>query len=129
MKQILFVEDNEILLQLYGMLLEGEHSQWQTSLAPDGEAALKLLQQNAIQEQIYATQKATVHQAEGTVKADQGVIDSVKLNLTYCKITSPLTGRIGLRLVDPGNIVHASDTNGLLVITQVQPISALFPLA
>lgn len=89
----------------------------------------KLLQQNAIQEQIYATQKATVHQAEGTVKADQGVIDSVKLNLTYCKITSPLTGRIGLRLVDPGNIVHASDTNGLLVITQVQPISALFPLA
>ncbi|MGD0868650.1 MAG: MdtA/MuxA family multidrug efflux RND transporter periplasmic adaptor subunit [Bryobacteraceae bacterium] len=89
----------------------------------------KLLQQNAIQEQIYATQKATLGQAEGTVKADQGVIDSVKLNLTYCKITSPLTGRIGLRLVDPGNIVHATDTNGLLVITQIQPISALFTLA
>jgi multidrug efflux system membrane fusion protein len=89
----------------------------------------KLLKQNAIQEQIYATQKATLGQAEGTVKADQGVIDSVKLNLTYCKITSPLTGRIGLRLVDPGNIVHASDTNGLLVITQIQPISALFTLA
>jgi multidrug efflux system membrane fusion protein len=89
----------------------------------------KLLKQNAIQEQIYATQKATLGQAEGTVKADQGVIDSVKLNLTYCKITSPLTGRPGLRLVDPGNIVHASDTNGLLVITQVQPISVLFTLA
>ena len=89
----------------------------------------KLLKQNAINEQIYATQKATVGQAEGTVKADQGVINSVKLNLTYCKITSPLTGRVGLRLVDPGNIVHASDTNGLLVITQIQPISALFTLA
>ena len=89
----------------------------------------KLLKQNAIQEQIFATQKATLGQAEGTVKADQGVIDSVKLNLTYCKITSPLTGRVGLRLVDPGNIVHASDTNGLLVITQIQPISALFTLA
>ena len=89
----------------------------------------KLLKLNAINEQIYATQKATVGQAEGTVKADQGVIDSVKLNLTYCKITSPLTGRPGLRLVDPGNIVHASDTNGLLVITQVQPISVLFTLA
>ena len=89
----------------------------------------KLLKQNAIQEQIYATQKATLGQAEGTVKADQGVINSVKLNLTYCKITSPLTGRVGLRLVDPGNIVHASDTNGLLVITQIQPISALFTLA
>ena len=89
----------------------------------------KLLKQNAINEQIYATQKATVGQAEGTVRADQGVIDSVKLNLTYCKITSPLTGRPGLRLVDPGNIVHASDANGLLVITQVQPISALFTLA
>ncbi|HMD76284.1 MAG TPA: MdtA/MuxA family multidrug efflux RND transporter periplasmic adaptor subunit [Terracidiphilus sp.] len=89
----------------------------------------KLLKQNAIQEQIYATQIATVHQVEGTVKTDQGVIDMDKLNLTYCKITSPLTGRIGLRLVDPGNIVHASDTNGLLVITQIQPISALFTLA
>ena len=89
----------------------------------------KLLKQNAINEQIYATQKATVGQAEGTVRADQGVIDSVKLNLSYCKITSPLTGRPGLRLVDPGNIVHASDANGLLVITQVQPISALFTLA
>jgi multidrug efflux system membrane fusion protein len=89
----------------------------------------KLLKLNAINEQIYATQKATVGQAEGTVKADQGVIDSVKLNLAYCKITSPLTGRPGLRLVDPGNIVHASDTNGLLVITQVQPISVLFTLA
>jgi membrane fusion protein, multidrug efflux system len=89
----------------------------------------KLLKQNAIQEQIYATQKATVGQAEGTVKSDQAAIDSAKLNLVYCKLTAPITGRIGLRLVDPGNIVHASDANGLLVITQIQPISVLFPLA
>jgi membrane fusion protein, multidrug efflux system len=89
----------------------------------------KLLKQNAIQEQLYTTQVATVRQDEGTVKADQGTVDSAKLNLVYTKITSPITGRIGLRLVDPGNIVHAADTNGLLVITQIQPISVLFTLA
>jgi multidrug efflux system membrane fusion protein len=70
-----------------------------------------------------------VTQDEGTVKSDQGQIDNAKLNLTYAKITSPITGRIGLRLVDPGNIVHASDSNGLLVITQVQPISVIFTIA
>ncbi|MEI9974382.1 MAG: hypothetical protein WDO73_21435 [Ignavibacteriota bacterium] len=57
------------------------------------------------------------------------MIDADKLNLTYCKITAPITGRVGLRLVDPGNIVHASDTNPMLVITQVQPISAIFTVA
>ena len=88
-----------------------------------------LLKQNAIPEQQYATQKALVKQDEGVVKADQGQIDSAKLNLVYCHITSPITGRVGLRLVDPGNIVHATDTNGLLVITQVQPISVIFPIA
>ena len=57
------------------------------------------------------------------------VIDSAKLNITYCHITAPITGRVGLRLVDPGNIVHASDANGLLVITQIQPISVIFTIA
>lgn len=88
-----------------------------------------LLKQNAIPEQQYATQKALVKQDEGVVKADQGQIDSAKLNLTYCHITAPIAGRVGLRLVDPGNIVHATDTNGLLVITQMQPISVIFPIA
>lgn len=88
-----------------------------------------LLKQNAIPEQQYATQKALVAQDEGVVKADQGQIDNAKLNLTYCRITAPITGRIGLRLVDPGNIVHANDTNGLLVITQLQPISVIFTIA
>jgi multidrug efflux system membrane fusion protein len=88
-----------------------------------------LLQQNAIPEQTLATQKSLVAQLEGTVKSDQSQIDSAKLNLVYCHITAPITGRVGLRLVDPGNIVHASDSNGLLVITQVQPISVVFPVA
>ena len=88
-----------------------------------------LLTQNAVPEQQLATQKALVQQDEGAVKTDQGQIDSAKLNLVYCHITAPITGRVGLRLVDPGNIVHAADTNGLLVITQIQPISVIFPIA
>jgi multidrug efflux system membrane fusion protein len=89
----------------------------------------KLLAQNAVPEQQVATQKALVSQSEGVVKTDQGQIDSAKLNLVYCKINAPITGKVGLRLVDPGNIVHASDTNGLLVITQIQPISVIFTVA
>lgn len=88
-----------------------------------------LLAQNAIPEQQLATQQALVTQYEGTVKADQGVVDSAKLNIVYCHITAEITGKAGLRLVDPGNIVHAADTNGLLVITQLEPISAVFPVA
>jgi multidrug efflux system membrane fusion protein len=88
-----------------------------------------LLTQNAVPEQQLATQKATVAQDEGVVKTDQGLIDAAKLNLVYSKITSPIDGRVGLRLVDPGNIVHAADTNGLLVITQIQPISVIFTIA
>ena len=68
-------------------------------------------------------------QDEGVVKTDQGQIDSAKLNLVYCHIAAPITGRVGLRLVDPGNIVHATDANGLLVITQIQPISVIFTVA
>jgi multidrug efflux system membrane fusion protein len=89
----------------------------------------KLLAQNAIPEQQLSTQKATVAQAEGVVKSDQAQIDSAKLNLVYCHINAPITGRVGLRLVDPGNIVHATDTNGLVVITQIQPISVIFTVA
>jgi multidrug efflux system membrane fusion protein len=87
-----------------------------------------LLKQNAIPEQQLATQQSTVVQDEGAIKADQGAIDAAKLNLVYCQINAPITGRVGLRLVDPGNIVHASDSNGLLVITQIQPISVIFTI-
>jgi multidrug efflux system membrane fusion protein len=84
---------------------------------------------NAIPKQQLDTQVATVHQDEGIVKNDQGVIENAKVQLAYCQITSPISGRVGLRLVDPGNIVHASDTTGMLVITQVQPISVIFSIA
>jgi multidrug efflux system membrane fusion protein len=88
-----------------------------------------LLQQSgAMSQQQVDTQRATADQLEGTVRTDQAAIDSAKLNLSYCHITAPLSGRIGIRLVDVGNMVHASDTNPLVVITQLQPISVLFTL-
>ena len=89
----------------------------------------QLVPQKAIPEQQLATQQATVHQDEGVVKLDQGQIQSAQVNLAYCKISAPVTGRVGLRLVDPGNIVQASDTNGLVVITQMDPISAIFTIS
>jgi len=82
----------------------------------------------AMSQQQVDTQQSTVDQLEGTVRNDQAAIDSAKLNLVYCHITAPVTGRIGLRLVDPGNIVHASDANAMFVITQLQPIAVLFTL-
>lgn len=88
-----------------------------------------LVKQNAIPEQQLATQRALVTQGEGILKTDQAQIDTAKLNLTYCRITAPITGRVGLRLVDPGNIVRASDASGLVVITQVDPISVIFTVA
>jgi multidrug efflux system membrane fusion protein len=88
-----------------------------------------LLAQQAIPEQQYATQEALVTQYQGTLKTDQAAIDSAKLNLVYCHVTAPITGVVGLRLVDPGNIVHASDANGLVVITQIDPISVIFTVA
>ena len=87
-----------------------------------------LAAQDAAPRQQRDTQLATVHQDEATVQSDQGQVDSAKLNLTYSRITAPITGRVGLRLVDPGNIVHASDANGLLVITQLQPIAVVFTI-
>ena len=82
----------------------------------------------AVSQQQVDTQKATVDQLEGTVRNDQGLVDNAKLNVSYCHITAPESGRIGLRLVDPGNMVHATDANPLLVITQLQPITVIFTL-
>jgi multidrug efflux system membrane fusion protein len=87
-----------------------------------------LEESGAMSRQQVDTQKATVNQLEGTVRNDQALVDSAKLNLSYCHITAPESGRIGLRQVDPGNIVHASDANPMLVITQLQPITVLFTL-
>jgi len=82
----------------------------------------------AMSQQQVDTQKATADQLEGAVRSDQSAVDNAKLNLVYCHITSPISGRIGLRLVDIGNMVHATDTNPLLVITQLQPIAVIFTL-
>src|SRR5262249_33263081 len=87
-----------------------------------------LYAQNSIPKQQLDTQVATVNQDEAAVKADQAAVDNAKLQLVYARITSPINGRIGLRQVDPGNIVHATDTNGIAVITQLQPITVLFNL-
>lgn len=95
----------------------------------DLERYKTLMKQDAIPQQQLDTQLALVTQYEGTIKTDQSQIDSAKLNLVYSHITSPITGLVGLRLVDPGNIVHATDTNGLLVITQLDPISVIFTTA
>ncbi len=87
-----------------------------------------LWEQDSIPKQQLDTQEALVRQLDGTVKNDQGQIESARVQLVYCRITSPIGGRVGLRLVDPGNIVHTSDTNGLVVITQLQPITVIFPI-
>ena len=89
-----------------------------TSLIPSGSIA---------QQQV-DTQKALADQLEGTVRTDQAQIDNAKLQIVYCHITAPFAGRVGLRQVDPGNIVHASDTNPMLILTQLQPIAVIFTL-
>src|SRR4029077_2336576 len=85
----------------------------------DLERYRTLLSQDSIAKQQVDTQEALVRQYEGTVQADQGAIDSAKLQLTYSRVTAPIGGRVGLRQVDPGNIVHAADANGVVVIAQL----------
>jgi multidrug efflux system membrane fusion protein len=87
-----------------------------------------LLKTDGITQQIYDTQKALVRQLEATVNADQAAMESAKVNLDYTTIRSPIDGRVGIRQMDVGNIVHASDANGLVVLTQLRPISVLFTL-
>ncbi len=87
-----------------------------------------LAAQDSIARQQLDTQEALVRQYQGTVKADQATVDNARLNLNYCHIVAPVTGRVGLRQVDQGNYVQVSDANGIVVITQVQPITAIFTL-
>jgi multidrug efflux system membrane fusion protein len=94
----------------------------------DQERYRVLSSQDSIAKQQYDTQKSLVRQLEGTVKFDQGQVDNAKLQIIYSHITAPVSGRIGLRLVDPGNIVHATDTTGLAVITQLEPITVVFTI-
>ena len=87
-----------------------------------------LIPSGSIAQQQVDTQKALVDQLDGTVRTDQAQIDTAKLQIVYCHITAPFDGRVGLRQVDPGNIVHAADTTPMLILTQLQPIAVIFTL-
>ncbi|HXO27468.1 MAG TPA: efflux RND transporter periplasmic adaptor subunit, partial [Thermoanaerobaculia bacterium] len=87
-----------------------------------------LMQEDSIPRQQLDTQAATVKQFEAAIESDQAQVESAKLNLTYSRVTAPIGGRVGLRLVDTGNIVHAADANGLVMINQVQPITVIFTI-
>ncbi len=132
------VKKGDLLAVIDPRPYEVQLGQMQANLFKD-QAALKdaalnldrfqsLFKEGVISKQQLDTQGSQTGQLEGAVRADQAQIETVKLNLVYTRITAPVSGRIGLRLVDVGNIVHASDPNGLLVITQLQPIAALFTL-
>src|SRR5439155_9058982 len=132
------VRSGELLAEIDPRPFQAQLTQMEGQMARD-QALLKnaqleleryrdLYRQELIAKQQLDTQEALVRQTEGIVKTDQGQIDTAKLQLMYSRITAPIGGRVGLRLVDPGNIVHANDTNGLLVITQLQPIAVLFSL-
>jgi multidrug efflux system membrane fusion protein len=114
------------LAQAEAMLFKDQSAVKDAKLNMDRFASL--VKDGVIPQQQYDTQASLVGQLEGAVRADQANIDNQKLNIAYCKITAPVSGRIGLRLVDIGNIVHAADTNGLVVITQLQPIAVIFNL-
>jgi multidrug efflux system membrane fusion protein len=133
-----FVKEGDLLVQIDPRPFQVALDQAQGQLAKD-EAQLtsakldlarakKLVEEGVFAQQQFDQQTALVGQIEGALQSDKAQIDNQKLQLTYCRITSPLTGRIGLRLADQGNILHASDTNGLAVITQVQPIAVLFTI-
>ena len=94
----------------------------------DAERYRVLFEQDSVAKQQLDTQLSLVRQYEGTVKIDQAAIDNARLQLTYSRITAPISGRLGLRQVDPGNIVRASDASGLVVITQLQPIAVVFTI-
>ncbi|MEO8565424.1 MAG: MdtA/MuxA family multidrug efflux RND transporter periplasmic adaptor subunit [Betaproteobacteria bacterium] len=94
----------------------------------DLERYQTLLAQDSISRQQVDTQAALVRQFQGAIESDKGAIDNAKLQITYARITAPISGRVGLRQIDAGNIVHASDTNGLVTITQVQPVTVVYPV-
>src|SRR6266568_1080854 len=94
----------------------------------DLERYTTLFAQDSIQQQTLDTQKATVSQLKATLQSDQAQIDNARVQLAYTTIRAPVTGRTGLRLVDAGNIVHATDTTGLVVINQIDPIAVVFTL-
>ena len=132
------VNQGELLIEIDSRPFEVQLEQMQAQLFRD-QAQLRdaklnldrytsLIPSGSIAQQQVDTQKALVDQLDGTVRTDQAQIDTAKLQIVYCHITAPFTGRVGLRQVDPGNIIHAADTNPMLILTQLQPIAVIFTL-
>ncbi len=133
------VKEGDFLAQIDPRQYQAQLDQAEGTLARD-EATLELarltlargrelVEKKSLAQQQLDEEAAMVQQFEGTVQTDRGLVDNAKLLLRYCRITSPISGRIGLRLVDQGNIVHAADLLGMAVITQLQPIAVVFPIS
>jgi multidrug efflux system membrane fusion protein len=132
------VRQGELLIQIdprpYQVMLEQMQAQLFKDQATLRDAQLNLqryttlIPSGSIAQQQVDTQKSLVDQLDGQVRTDQAQINNAKLQLIYCNITAPFTGRVGLRQVDPGNIVHASDTTPMAILTQLQPIAVIFTL-
>ncbi|MGI9074351.1 MAG: MdtA/MuxA family multidrug efflux RND transporter periplasmic adaptor subunit [Bryobacteraceae bacterium] len=133
-----FVHQGDLLAEIDPRPYQVALDQTQGNLARD-QATLRdaevnlerdreLYNDKIIAKQQLDTQAATVEGTRGSLAADQAAIDNAKLNLSYTRVTAPISGRVGLRLVDAGNMVHASDANGLVIITQIQPIAVLFSI-
>jgi multidrug efflux system membrane fusion protein len=130
------VKEGDLLVEIDPRPFEVQLAQAEGQMARDRaqlEVARRTLQRNKdllaegiVARQAYDDQQATVGQFEGAVQMDQAMIDQAKLQLTYSKVTAPISGRAGLRRVDVGNVVHATDETGLVVLTQVQPITVVF---
>ena len=132
------VKQGELLIEIDSRPFQVQLDQMQAQLSRDQaqlrdaqlnlERYTSLIPSGSIAQQQVDTQKSLVDQLQGTVRTDQAQVDNARLQITYSHITAPFTGRIGLRQVDPGNIVHASATTAMLVLTQLQPIAVIFTL-
>jgi membrane fusion protein, multidrug efflux system len=133
-----YVKEGDLLIEIDARPYQVQLEQMEAQLFKD-QASLRdaklnldrytaLISSGSIAQQQVDTQKSTVDQLDGQVRTDQAQIDNAKLQIVYCHITAPFTGRVGLRQVDPGNIVHAADTNPMLILTQLQPIAVIFTL-
>ncbi len=132
------VKEGELLAEIDARPFQAQLTQYEGQMARDQallanaridlERYRVLLAQDSIAKQQVDTQEALVRQYEGVVKLDQGLVDNARLQLVYARVTAPIAGRLGLRQVDAGNIVRAGDANGLVVITQLQPITVVFTI-
>ena len=132
------VKEGELLAEIDPRPFQAQVAQYEGQMARDQallanaridlERYRVLLAQDSIAKQLVDTQEALVRQYEGVVKLDQGLVDNARLQLGYARVTAPIAGRLGLRQVDAGNIVRAGDATGLVVITQLQPITVVFTI-